>query len=398
MKKILAAVVVALAAVAEGAGFEREAPEKYWDFSSLCKVPKFRPSPYKESEQPGMRALLVEGKGPGNSVAEFFCYYAVPDGKMPEKGWPAVVLVHGGDGTAFPRFVDLWKRQGVAVAALNWYNEYTAPGRTDIPTNIRPVPSVPLEGGRRQDHVSNVANIVLLHTLMRSLPEVDASRTVLVALSWGSRYGACVTAVDDRFRGCVEIYCGDKNVHRDPVNGIYAFVNGRFLHAAKVPMWWIVSSNDRSVSPETSNAGFEECAKFDGCAIVNDLPHDHFGFGFEAVLRMGRFYAGLEKNRLPKLGEAKIDAGVLTARILDKGKGIAFAKIGYTLSSDPLAHKRKWHYAEAVIDGDVIRANVPEGTRICYLAAYERKSKYSDMCGTTKYVMPLQRSKSAWED
>ena len=391
MKMVFAAAAVAFAAVVEGAGFEREAPEKYWDFSELCNVPKFRPSPYKESEQPGMRALLVEGKGPGNSTAEFFCYYAVPDGKMPEKGWPVVLLVHGGDGTAFPKYVNLWKRQGVAVVALNWYNEYTAPGRTDIPTNIRPVPSVPLKGGHRQDHVSIVANIVLLHTLMRSFPEIDKSHAVLVGLSWGSWYGACVTALDDRFKGCVELYCGDKDVNKDPVNGIYAFINGRFLHAAKVPMWWIVSANDQcGATPERSKAGFDECAKFDGCAIVNDLPHDHFGFGFEAVLRMGRYYAGLEKNRLPKLGEAKIDAGVLNARILDKGNGIAFAKIGYTTSSDPIAKNRKWHYAEAVIDGDVIRAKAPEGTRICYLAAYERKSKYNDMCGTTKYVMPLQ--------
>ena len=384
--KITCMVGAMTVAVAAFGAFEREAPEKYWDMKELSETPEYRISPYRESDYAGMKALLVKGKGPKGSVAEFFCYYAVPEGRMPAGGWPGVVLVHGGGGTAYPQYVEMWRKLGFAVIAQDWYNRRPAMGLTNgVPTQVK-VPRVDLDGGYRQDHVANVANMVLAHSLLRSFPEVNKDRTVFVGLSWGSWYGACVAAVDDRFRGVVEIYCGDKNVDRDPKSH-QAFINGRFLHAAKVPMWWAVSTNDQNVTPVTTNAGFEECPTFDGCALVIDLPHSHCGFTFQSVQRMAVYYVGMDK-RLPKLSDAVLSGDELSARIVDSGKGVKFAKLAYTVSEHPVSHKRVWRYVDAEIGGDTIRAKVPAGTRACFLAAYEGTTAVNDLCGTTRFVFP----------
>ena len=374
------AVLCATAAVAAN-DTAREEPEKYWNFQELSAVPSFREVPFPEAQSEKLRPLLVSGKGPGGTNAEFFVYYAVPEGKAPAAGWPGVVLVHGGGGTAFPRWIREWQDLGFAVIAMDWYNQYPAPGIAL--SNKTDLARVPLPGGKRQDHVANVANMVLSHSLLRSFPEVDAGHTLFVGLSWGSWYGGCVAAVDSRFRGAIMIYCCDYKENKSTI------VNGRFLHAAKVPMWWSVSTNDQNVTPDTSNAGFEECARFDGCSIVNRLPHSHIGFSFPSVHKMARYYAGVGK-RLPHLGEVAVKDGVARAKILDRGDGIAWAKIGYTTETKEKTHLCEWRYADAAAGGDEVVATIPEGTVKFYLAAYEKETRYHDMCGTTKFVT-LQR-------
>ena len=66
---LAAAVTVAVSSPAES--WRRESPEKYWNLASLEARPDFRESPFADSDWPGMRALLVKGKGPDGEDAEF---------------------------------------------------------------------------------------------------------------------------------------------------------------------------------------------------------------------------------------------------------------------------------------------------------------------------------------
>ena len=389
LRIMVAACVLLSTACTLGAGGGTALPEgwgdpsRHWRLAELAAPPAYRAAEFPESRHPGLKALLVEGKGPQGTAADFFCYYGRPDGPVPPGGFPGVVLVHGGGGTAYPNFTALWVSLGFAVIAPDWYNQRPAPGLTNVaPTEVT-VPRVPLAGGKRQDHVANVANMVLAHSLLRSFPEVNANRTVFVGLSWGSWYGTCVAAVDDRFKGCVEIYCGDL---KPPRKGAASLVHGQFLPAAKIPMWWAVSTNDRNVTPDTSQAGFDACARFAGVAIVNDLPHSHVGFRFPSVQRMARHFTGGAKP-LPRLVDARRDGGVASARIADPGEGVDRAVLGYTLSSDPVTWKRAWRYLPARIDGDRVSAALPEGTVKCYLSVYEKgASRYNDLCGSTGFL------------
>ncbi len=360
-----------------------ENPKDFWNTEELFKTPSYRVCPNAESAYKELKPILVSGKGPNGTQAEFFCYYGTPEGAAPAGGWPGVVLVHGGGGTAYPQYVSKWNSLGFAVIAPDWYNRRPAPGLTNEAPNQVNVPRVDLPGGRRQDHVANVANMVLAHSLLRSFPEVNAKRTVFVGLSWGSWYGVCVASVDDRFNGAVEIYCGD---YAPRSQGDRQLVDGRFLNSAKIPMWWAVSTNDRNVTPDSSNAGFARCARFDGVALVNNLPHSHCGFSFDSVHRMAAYYTGGGK-RLPKLGEAKISGEWIEAPVLDEGAGIDLVKLGYTTSTNMPTYKREWKYAPGSLEAGKARAKLPAGTVKCYLSAYEKGNfRYKDLCGTTVFV------------
>ena len=150
-------------------------------------------------------------------------------------------------------------------------------------------------------------------------------------------------------------------------------------------MHWTVLTNDRNVTPYTSNDGFEACARFDGVSLVNSAAHSHVGFEFDSVHRMARHYAGSAKG-LQKLGEPRVAGGRVSAQILERGEGIAFAKICYTCGTEAKTYQRVWKSLPADVAGDVVSARLPDGAVQCYLAVYERKSSRMDLCGATRFV------------
>ena len=363
-------------------------PADYWNAKELFKVPSYRANPYPESEFPGMKALLVKGKGPDNSEAEFFAYYGHPEGRTPKGGWPGVVLVHGGGGTAYPQYVQRWVKGGFAVIALDWYNRRPAMGLTNVPPTEVSVPRVDLPGGRRQDHIANVANMVLSHSLLRSFPEVNAGRTVYVGLSWGSWYGSCVAAVDDRFKGGCMIYLADRLNGASKDIKSAGFVKGHFHKSVKIPLWWIAFPKDSNGTPHSLNAGWLACPKYDGATIVHDLGHSHSGFNLAAVKRMADYFTGSAKH-LPKLSFGRIEGRQAIADVLDPGMGLEKAILWYTTDKDAtslrpaVSRKAKWQSSPAKIVGRRVVADIPADARIVYLSAYEKR--YT-MCGSSAFL------------
>ena len=388
----LLAVTMVLGAVALNAKDSfREAPEKYWDFAKLKNAPAFRDAPFADSQVKGLRAVLITGYGPAQDEknyfrtpkplsakikTEFFAYIGFPEGPVPKGGFPGIVLIHGGGGTAYPQYARFWMKHGYAVIALDWYNQRPVPPEKPTGTNVK---RVPLPGGKRQDHVSNVANMVLAHSLLRSLKNVNPEKTAFVGLSWGSIYGAMVAAVDPRFKGGVEIYCGDVKKNK-------SFINGRFHHAAKIPLYWVSGTNDQNVTLATLDAGFRECPKVVNKSLVIRLPHAHIGFNFDSCLRMAAHFTQ-GKPGLPKLSDIERSGNQVKAKILDPGKGIKKAILCYTDSTEKVYHKRLWKSIPAKIEKDVISAELPEGAYQFFLSAYDENSRFNDLCGSTSPVI-----------
>lgn len=373
----------------------RELPEKHWDFAELARPPEYRACPEPATAYSDFKPLLVKGRSPDGGTAEFFCYFAKPTGKMPAGGHPGVLLVHGGGGTAFPYNVEKWRDAGFAVLAPDWYNQMPAPGLTNVVPREGQTPRLDLPGGRHTDSdpkvvKANVANLTLAHSLLRSIPDVNPDRIVYVGLSWGSWYGATLTALDPRFCGVVEIYCGDVRPIR-PYNPGGGLVAGRFLHVAKCPTWWVVGTNDGVMTPASAQTAFEECPVHYGHAIVPRLPHSHVGFEFESVMRMARYFA-CGGQSLPILGKSSVENGIVRAQILKRGASEGRAVLNYT--KDPeipeakrwceKANKRMWLESPAEVGGGMVSAKIPSGARQAFLSLYEQsEGRFHDLCGSS---------------
>lgn len=366
----------------------REAPEKYWNFGELSKVPAFRNSPFADSKCVGLRDILVTGAEVKGEPSEFFAYVGYPDTPVPHGGFPSVLLIHGGGGTAYPQYAKLWLKQGYAVMILDWYNQRPLINQTKM--SETKVERAPLEGGKRQLHMINVANIVMAHSLLRSLENINQEKIAFVGLSWGSWYGAIVAAVDPRFKGGIEIYCGavvrgGKGLYNEGLynEGLY---NGRFHHAVKVPLYWVASTNDQNVTPASLQAGFDECAKLENKSLVIRLPHSHVGFTFPSCFRMVEYFLK-GGSGLPKLDSAQLHQKHIRSGILSKGKGIIRAILCYTEDSqEETTHKRLWKSIPAQFDETSVWAELPDKVYQCFLAAYDEESPFNDLCGSSNLV------------
>ena len=189
-----------------------------------------------------------------------------------------------------------------------------------------------------------------------------------------------VAALDTRFKGGVEIYCGDvkKNAR--------SFINGRFHHAAKIPLYWVAGTNDQNVTLASLDAGFQECPKVENKSLVIRLPHSHIGFTFPSCFRMAAHFTQGGPG-LPKLSDIDWNGNQVKAKILDPGKGIRKAILCYTDSTEKVYHKRVWKSVAARIEKDVITAELPDGAHQFFLSAYDEDSRFNDLCGSTSPVI-----------
>ena len=389
MKKIF--LFLFCSAVFNVFAYMQESPDKYWDIDLLNIKPEYREAPFEDSKFDGLQSLLITGFGPAKDDktvklpspnplskkvrAEFFALMGFPSTPAPEGGYPAVVLIHGGGGTAYPQYAKYWISKGYAVIAVDWYNQRSIVNPNPTETNVK---RIPLDGGKRQDHVSNVANIILAHTVLRSQKNVNPEKTAFVGLSWGSWYGAMAAAIDNRFKGGVEIYCGD-------VKDTEEFINGRFHHAVKIPLYWVVSTNDQNMTVSSITKAFKKCPTTYNRSVVINLPHSHIGFYFDSCQRMVSHFVNGTAN-LPKLSDIKVKDGIASAEILDKGKGIQKAVLCYTDSKEKY-HKRKWQQLAAEIKGNTVSAEIPDGAHSYYLSVFDGNGRFRDLCGSTDVVV-----------
>lgn len=355
----------------------REPPEKYWNFAELAQVPAYRESPYADSRAAGLRDILVSGAETDGERPEFFAYIGMPEGAVPAGGFPGIVLIHGGGGTAFPQYVRLWVERGYAVIALDWYYRRPLPNPGELTETS--VGKVALASGK-SGHIVNVANMVLAHSLLRSLESVNPEKTAFVGLSWGSWYGAMLAAVDPRFKGGILIYCGGLERAKTP------FINGRFHHAAKIPLCWVAGTNDQNVTPASLQAGFDECPRVANTSLVIRLPHSHVGFTFDSCFRMAEYFLR-DGVGLPRLERAVVNGKEISAAIAAKGQGISRAILCYTEdAAEPVSHKRVWKSVPAQVDAERVWCELPERVYQCFLSAYDEDSRFNDLCGSSNIV------------
>ena len=91
-------------------------PGMPWDRTALYKTPQVFDAP--EFATNDVKAIFYEGEPYQGRPTRVFGYYALPKGE-PGKKVPGIVLVHGGGGSAFVRWVKLWNSRGYAAISMD---------------------------------------------------------------------------------------------------------------------------------------------------------------------------------------------------------------------------------------------------------------------------------------
>jgi cephalosporin-C deacetylase-like acetyl esterase len=90
--------------------------EVRWDLEALSVVPRVFEEPNRSVED--VEAIFYEGLPWKGHPTRVFAYYGVPEVAVGQKV-PAMVLVHGGGGSAFIPWVRLWVGRGYAAISMD---------------------------------------------------------------------------------------------------------------------------------------------------------------------------------------------------------------------------------------------------------------------------------------
>lgn len=333
-----------------------------WDIDHLATVPTTFPA--SEMQQDGVQSLYFEGVPFQGKPTRVFAYLGVPS--IPEGGSvPAMVLVHGGGGTAFADWVRLWVSRGYAAIAMDLNGQLPVGSYDSWPRHEWAGPvgiCSPGQGGMDQTEwplpdqwgYHAAAAVIRAHSLLRAQPGVDSSRIGLTGISWGG-YLTCLSAgVDKRFRFAVPVYgCGflGENScwlpkfeqigtekaeywlrHWDP---------SQYLPHVQMPMLWVTGTNDFSYPMDSLQKSYRLPPSPRTLCIRVEMPHAHGGPG-ENPLEIHLFAEQQLNNGLPlpRILEQKI-AGKTVTLSYETSTPIVTAELTFTRDTGPWL-ERKW--------------------------------------------------------
>ena len=351
-----------------------------WDLDRLNQPPKWQALERPRADH--VKAITYDGLPFRGKPTRVFAWLGMPEVKPGEKV-PAMVLIHGGGGTAFDEWVRLWVDRGYAAIAMDTCGQ--------VPVGnygkwFRDEQGGPAGWGGfdqlawpREDQWTfhAVADAVLAHSLIRSLPEVDPERTGVTGISWGGYLTCIVAGADPRFKLAVPVYgCG---YYRDTVfaanleklspdhaaRWMEWWDPSVYLANAAMPFLWVNGSNDFAYTMKAMQLSYRLAKGRRSLCVRLRMPHAHGGAG-ENPREIHAFADSILKNGtvLPAItGSGREGTNVWVTA--ESKTPIAKAELNYTRDTGRW-QDRKWESISAARSGSRFTAALPEGTRVFY--------------------------------
>jgi dienelactone hydrolase len=367
---VAACLILPLSAPAEGP----------WPIDRFSAPPKHYPAGSLQAE--GVRALFYEGPAWKGKPTRIFAWYGAPATKPGERV-PAMVLVHGGGGTAFADWVRLWNGRGYAAIAMDTCgslpaaerprHDYSGPPGWDASFDQVDWPA------EDQWTYHAVAAIMLANSLLRSFPEVDPERIGLTGISWGGYLTSIAGSVDSRFRFAVPVYgCGflGDNSYWAPElakrgdkgkRWLELWDPSLYLKDAKIPFLWLTGTNDFAYPLDSLQRSYRLAGSPPALAIRIRMPHGHEpGETPEEIHAFAgqNLNGGIPLTVVESQGQA--DGGKVWARYRCQNP-VVRAELNFTRDSG-VWEKRQWDTVPGEVDArhSVVTAILPTAVRVYF--------------------------------
>jgi len=403
--------LIAVALLISGLTGCKPAPDSGpWERKKLMEIPAYAYAPEYDATD-GVRALFYEGLPFEGKPTKVFAYVGMPESgtAVGRDGAPAVVLVHGGAGTAYADWVREWNRRGYAAIAMDleghlpeWDEQAGGykPHEWGGPAN-QPVWKDIDEPEREQWTYHAVADIALAHSLLRSLPGVDPERIGIAGVSWGAVLTEIAVGIDERYRFAIPVYgsgfvAESESYFGDAYRSWPEETRARFerlwepsvhLRRAKLPMLWVNGDNDAHFPLTVFTKSYEIVKDNAVLSIHPGMPHNQ-----EEAVRPPEIYA---------FAASVVSVAAPLARIVrhewrdDGADGIA---VSVELDSLEPIVRAEFYYTLNVSDRlspvwSKLIANMPAGegpkTRIEALLPAKTKAYYGNAIDARGYIVSV---------
>jgi len=335
-----------------------------------------------------VRAIFYDALPWQGKPTRVFAWIGLPakrEGKV-----PGIVLVHGGGGTAYKEWVQKWNAQGFAAISI------AVEGQTDINENNvkgRHAFSGPARGGifadtklpmKEQWMYHALADTMLANSLLRALPEVDASKIGVTGISWGGVITSTVIGLDDRFAFGIPIYgCGHlfdaenhwgKALHdNEGYKQVWDGMN--YADRVKMPVLWLSWPQDAHFPLGCQAEHYRKTLGPRMVSLVSKMGHSHpagwnppdsYAFA-KSIVETGKPW-GSSPSATTKDGQAI--AVFYSSKPITNAVLVSTTDKGFTGT-------RKWVETPAMAasggGGTTASAPLPPGTTAWYINAYADK-------------------------
>jgi dienelactone hydrolase len=325
---------------------------------------------------PDLKPILYTGPDFQGKPTKVFAWLGLPEKR--EGKVPAVVLVHGGGGTASKAWVQNWNKHGYAAISMSLEGQTDQSQRLPDGGPARPGifgdSAAPIKD---QWMYHAVADAILGAALLRSLPEVDPAKVGICGCSWGGIITSTVIGIDNRYVFAIPVYgCGGLDAIPNHYGGtlggneVYKKVwdaNLR-LDRARMPILWHSWPQDAHFSMEAVNNSRKKAGSKESilCLVPGmghgNLEHRPEWFAFaDSVIKDGRPWI---REKSSKLEGGKVQATFDSNQSLESAVLVSTTGTGHTGT-------RTWVETPATVTqiGSlwVADAALPAGTTACFI-------------------------------
>jgi hypothetical protein len=276
----------------------------HWDLELLVHAPAAVEA--EEGKVPGLESYYLEGLPYRGRPTRFYAYFGLP--KELNVKVPAVVLVHGGGGTAFADWVEYWTAKGYAALALDTEGHVPVKVRPSQPgdSGWQTIDSLNLgwsgAPGRAWDQKTAagyadgqlppdeqwlyhaVADSILAVSWLAAHPKVDANRIGIVGISMGSIVCSTVGGIDHRLAFVVPQYIGGNNdlgnvwyagIQANPAVRAWDPANFYRQPSGRAHWLWINGINDKYGLPPMTSLSYRETGPNSWMCLLPTQGHGH---------------------------------------------------------------------------------------------------------------------------
>lgn len=343
--------------------------------------------------RPGeLQAIFYDGLPFDGKPTRIYAWLGLPNNASVDNKVPAIVLVHGGGGTAWKEWVEKWTARGFAAISIavegqtdDLLAEEAKTGSWRWQTHQWPGPRRP---GIYNDLIKKkledqwmyhaVADVILANSLIRSLSVVDTKKIGLMGVSWGGVITSTVIGIDQRFAFAIPTYgCGDLSEAQNKYgkalgnNSFYKNVWDPILRLprAELPTLWLSWPGDQHFPLDKQASSYNAVSGPYMVSLIPGLghsqkaamkPEDSYSFA-ESVVNLGKPWANISASTVI---DNKVNIKLTSSKKLDSAVLISSTDSG--VSGD-----KKWQESEATLTRSgnewLVSAALPKGVKAWFV-------------------------------